>query len=72
MSELKARIKAEWDYIQALLDIDGDCWMGLFTLVIVVRLVLVLKGYAPLTASEAGTYGSAVAAFAYSNRGPRV
>lgn len=64
-------LKIWWNYIQSLLDIDGDVWMGLFTLVIVGRIVLVLKGCAPLTAAEAATYGTAVGAFAYSNKGPR-
>lgn len=63
------RIQATWDRIQDLLDISGDLWMGLFTAAILVRLLLVLKGYAPMTTAEGGTYGSAVLAFAYSNRG---
>ena len=61
-------LKERWDQIQAFLDISGDVWMGLFTTIILVRLILVLKGYAPLTPSEAATYSSAVAAFAYSNK----
>lgn len=61
------RIKYWWDYIQSLLDIDGDVWMGAFTVVILIRLVAVLKGYSTLSAAEAATYASAVTAFAYSN-----
>lgn len=67
------KIQLYWDKIQALCDISGDCYMGLFTIAILVRIMLVLKGYSPMTSAEAGTYGSAVIAFAYSNRGgPRV
>lgn len=63
------KIQALWDKVQDLFDISGDCWMGLFTLVILMRLLLVLKGYHSMTTAEAGTYGSAVLAFAYSNHG---
>ena len=65
------KIQATWNKIQDLLDISGDLWMSLFTAAILVRLLLVLRGHAPMTTAEAGTYGSAVLAFAYSNRGPR-
>jgi len=65
------KIKAKWDYIQFLLDIDGDVWMGAFTTVILVRIGLVLTGHNPVTNSEAACYASAVTAFAYSNRGPK-
>lgn len=65
------RIQAIWNKIQDLFDISGDLWMGLFTAVILARLVLVLKGYHSMTTAEAGTYGSAVMAFAYSNKGPK-
>jgi hypothetical protein len=63
------KIQSAWDKIQDLFDLSGDLWMGLFTAAILVRLLLVLKGYAPMTTAEAGTYGSAVLAFAYSNTG---
>lgn len=64
-------LKAWWDYIQGLLDIDGDVWMGLYTLVIVVRLGLAAFGHAPINGAEAAAYGSAIGAFAYSNKGPK-
>lgn len=67
---MSARIKAWWDYVQSLLDIDGDIWMGAFTAAIIFRLVLAAYGHAPITGAEAGAYGSAIGAFAYSNRGP--
>lgn len=67
----KQSVKEWWDYIQSLLDIDGDLWMGLFTLLILIRIYYVLKGYRPLDASEAVVYGTAVSAFAYSNRTPK-
>lgn len=60
------------DYLQSLLDIDGDCWLGLFTGSIIIRLILTLKGYPSLTMPEATAYSFAVSAFAYSNRGPKV
>lgn len=66
------KIKFYWDYLQSLLDIDGDVWMGLFTAFILLRLIGVpLWHWPPLTVSEAGVYASAVSAFAYSNRNPK-
>lgn len=60
------KIKAWWDYIQLLLDIDGDCWLGLFTLVVVYKVA-----HGGLNISDAAAYGSAVGAFAYSNNKPK-
>lgn len=67
-----AKIQAVWDKVQDLLDIEGDVWMGFFTAFILWRILAVLSGHAPLTNAEAGAYSSAVAAFAYSNRGPKI
>lgn len=66
---MSTKIKLYWDYIQSLLDIDGDLWMGLFTAFILVRIIGVFYKHAPLTSAEAATYSTAVAAFAYSNTG---
>lgn len=55
----------------ALLDLPGDTWMSLFTASMVLRIFMVLDGKAPLTAAEAAAYGSAIGAFAYSNKGPK-
>jgi hypothetical protein len=63
------KIKVYWDWIQSLFDIDGDIWMGVFTAIILVRLVYVLKGGPALSTSESAVYASAVGAFAYSNKG---
>jgi hypothetical protein len=61
-------VQEYWNKVQKFLDVDGDVWMGLFTAFILARLILVLKGYPPLTLPESGAYSSAVGAFAYSNR----
>lgn len=63
------KIQYYWDKVQDLFDISGDLWMGIFTAIILVRLVYVLKGGKPLSTSEAAVYASAVGAFAYSNKG---
>lgn len=65
-------IKEGWEYIQSLLDIDGDVWMGLLTALYIYRILAVVWGKAPVTMAEAGIYASAVTAFAYSNKGPKV
>lgn len=69
---MKEQIKAWWDYIQSLLDIDGDVWMGLLTAVYIYRILAVLWRQPPVTMAEATLYSAAVGAFAYSNKGPKV
>jgi ABC-type transporter Mla maintaining outer membrane lipid asymmetry permease subunit MlaE len=68
----KDQVKAFWDYIQSLLDVSGDVWLGFFTACVLLRLILVIKGYPGLTMPEATAYSFAVGAFAYSNKGPKV
>lgn len=63
---MKEQIKAYWDYLQSLLDIDGDVVMLGFTSAVVYKLL-----YGTLTANDAAVYSSAVVAFAYSNKGPK-
>ena len=65
---MREKIKGWWDYIQSLLDLDGDVWMGLFTAFILARIILVLKHYAPLSGAEATVYSAAIGAFSYSNK----
>lgn len=66
------KIQAIWDKIQAFLDISGDVWMGCFTAAIVFRTIYAALGHVAITAAEAAAYASAVSAFAYSNKGPKV
>lgn len=67
------KIKSAWDYLQGLLDIDGDVIMLAFTLAVIVRVILVVRNRAPLNMAEATAYGSAIAALGYSKgpKGPR-
>lgn len=60
--------KQLWDYIQSLLDIDGDVWLGLLTALFIYRILAVIWGQPPVTVSEAAIYSAAVGSFAYSNR----
>jgi hypothetical protein len=60
-----------WNKIQDLLDISGDCWMGALTATVIFRVVFAAFGHVPITMAESMVYGSAVTAFAYSNRGPK-
>ena len=57
------------DKIQALIDLHGDTWLGLFTTLIMIRIALAANRFPPLTMSEAAAYSSCVAAFAASNIG---
>jgi len=63
---MEKRIKKVWDYVQSLLDIDGDVVMLFFTAAIVYKIL-----HGGLNVSDAAVYSSAVACFAYSNKGPR-
>lgn len=63
---MKEQIKAYWDYLQSLLDIDGDVVMLGFTGAVIYKML-----YRTLTPSDAAVYASAVSAFAYSNKGTK-
>ena len=58
------KFKQYWDYIQSLLDIDGDVIMLFFTVAVVYKIL-----HVGMNASDAAAYASAVACFAYSNKG---
>lgn len=60
----RQQLKEWWDYIQSLLDVDGDVVMLLFTAGVLYKMML-----GTLTATDAVVYSSAVGCFAYSNRG---
>lgn len=62
----KEQLKAGWDYIQGILDIDGDVVMLAFTAAVVYKIL-----HGGLNASDAAAYASAVGCFAYSNKGPK-
>jgi len=52
-----------WEWVQDRLDISGDAIMCLYTAAIVYKMLHGGLGY-----GDAAAYGSAVAAFGYSNR----
>ena len=60
----KEQLKAGWDFIQSLLDIDGDVVMLIFTGAVIWKIL-----HGGLNLNDAAAYGSAVTCFAYSNRG---
>jgi len=65
-------IKALWEYIQDLLDVRGDVIMMIMSSAFVLRVLLAgIKGHPALNANEAALYASAIASFAYSNKGPK-
>jgi hypothetical protein len=65
------KLKAIWAYIQDLLDVRGDVIMAAMSTVFILRVAYSAFGHPPLTASEAAFYSSAIASFAYSNKGPK-
>ncbi len=68
---MRNKLKQLWEDAQKVIDLHGDTWLGMFTALVLLRILLVLSGHTPLTMSEATAYSSAVGAFAYSNRGPK-
>lgn len=63
---MRNKIKVWWEYIQGLLDVNGDVIMLAFTSAIIWK---VLHG--GLSMSDAGAFASAVTCFAWSNKGPK-
>ena len=66
------KIKQAWSYVQDLLDVRGDVIMMGMSSVFIARVALAAFGKPGINASEAAMYASAISAFAYSNRGPKV
>ena len=65
-------MKAFIDKLQALIDLHGDTWLGLFTALIMARIAMAAFRFHPITGSEAAAYASCVTAFAATNiGGPR-
>lgn len=64
---MQDKIKVYWDWLQSMLDVDGDIYMGLMTLVFIIRVALVIKGYEKLSNAEVALYSAAIGAFSYSN-----
>jgi hypothetical protein len=58
------KIKLYWDWVQSMLDIDGDVVMLAFTGAVIFKILR--HG---LNASDAAAYASAIGCFAYSNKG---
>lgn len=64
------KIKQAWQYIQDLMDVSGDSIMAVMSVVFIARIAMsAWSRYPPLTASESAFYASAIASFAYSNKG---
>lgn len=59
-----AQIKAAWDWVQSMFDVDGDCVMLVFTAAIIFKIL-----HGGLNPYDAAAYTSAVGCFAYSNKG---
>ena len=70
---MAAKLKEIWAYIQDLMDVRGDTIMAVMSAVFIARVALSAWAKFPaITTSEAGFYASAIASFAYSNKGPKV
>ena len=64
------KLKQLWNYIQDLMDVRGDVIMMAMTSAFIFRVVYAAWSTHPgLNASEAAMYASAIASFAYSNKG---
>lgn len=65
------KIQAAWQYIQGLMDVRGDVIMMIMSGVFIARVAYSAFGHPGLSANEAAMYASAIASFAYSNKGPK-
>lgn len=66
------KLKQIWEYVQDLADVSGDSIMAVMSAVFIVRVAMsAWAKFPPLTASESAFYASAIASFAYSNKGPK-
>ena len=54
-------------YAQSALSIDGGTWVDIFAVVFIIRLLAPLKGFAPMTNSEAGIWATTIMSFSYNN-----
>jgi hypothetical protein len=57
------------DYVQDLVDLHGDTWLAMFTLVMITRIIMAAFRHPPITMAEAAAYASCVTAFAATNIG---
>lgn len=69
VTKITTTITNAWQYVQNLLDVEGDAIMFVMTSVFIFRVVYAAWGHAGLNSSEAAVYASAIASFAYSNKG---
>lgn len=63
------KLKQFIDYIQDVVDLHGDTWLAMFTLVLIVRIVMAAFRFPPVTLAESAAYASCVTAFAATNIG---
>ncbi len=71
IKELISQLKSVFSAVQDLVNVPGSLYVDLFGIVIMLRLLAVLKGFPPLSVSEAAVWGTTVGSLAYSNGGPR-
>lgn len=62
----KEQLKSGWDYLQGLLDLDGDVVMLAFTAAVIWKIL-----HGGLNVSDSAAYASAVTCFAWSNKGTK-
>lgn len=61
---MKDKFTVAWEWVQDRLDISGDVIMLIFTFAVVWKIL-----HQGMNPSDAAAYASAVACFAYSNKG---
>jgi hypothetical protein len=57
------KIMSRWKWLQEFISVDGGIYIDAMCIVIVVRLLAVLKGYAPMTNAEAGLWSVTIATY---------
>lgn len=57
--------------IQDAIQLKGGTYVDMFAVVFILRLLGPFKGFPAMNPSEAGMWAATIAAFAYSNQGPK-
>jgi hypothetical protein len=57
-------LNAVWSTLQDIISVKGGLYVDVFGVVMIIRLLAPLKGYQPITPSEAAVWASTIGAFA--------
>lgn len=71
IKEFLGKTQELWRMAQDIVSVKGGLYVDAFALAVLLRLLGPFKGYPAMTPQEAGLWAATIAAFAYSNNGPK-